>query len=77
MYKAILTHFIGPTDFKGSRYKADDGDGNTVTLSADYSLNISENHRKVAEALRDKMGWEGELLQGATRNGYAFVFKDK
>ena len=29
--KAIETRYIGPTDYKGARIKADDGDGNTTT----------------------------------------------
>ena len=76
MFKAIETRFIGPTNTKGSRYKATDCDGNSVTLPTDYALDSEQNHRKVAEALRDKMNWQGRLLAGATRTGYAFVFAD-
>ena len=52
---AIATKYIGPSDTKGSRYKATDGNGNSVTLAMNYALNSEQNHRRVAEALRDKM----------------------
>ena len=74
--KAIITKYLGPTDTKGSRIKADDGDGNTITISYPHELSGEDVHRKAAEALCDKMGWTGELIGGAIKNGYAFVFSD-
>ena len=74
--QAISTKFIGPSNVKGSRYKATNPDGKSVTLSSDHALNSDRNHLRVAVALRDKMGWKGELIGGATKDGYAFVFAD-
>jgi hypothetical protein len=62
--KAICTKYHGPTDTKGSRYSASDEDGNKVTLSANYSLDVVGNHERAAQALMDKMGWKNQLLGG-------------
>ena len=72
--KAIQTKYMGPTNFKGSRIKASDCDGNTLTIPYPHELSGEDVHRKAAEALRDKMGWTGELIGGALKDGYAFVF---
>lgn len=75
--KAILTKFICPTNFRGSRYAASDMDGNRVVVDADHALDSEENHRRAAEALRLKMGWKGPMAAGTTREGFAFVFVDR
>ena len=80
-YQAIVTKFLGPTNVRGSRVKAT-ADAGSITLSWDHSLNVEENHRRAAEALRDKLGWNqpfyGKLhMGGLPGSGYAFVFEDK
>jgi hypothetical protein len=75
--KAIETHYVGPTNARGARIIAKDSDGNRVIMSYPYELSGEAVHRKAAEALRDKMGWTGQLLGGGTKNGYCFVFTDK
>lgn len=74
--KAIETKFVGPGNVRGSRYIASDSDGNRVILSADYELNHDGNHRKAAEALRDKMGWKGQLVGGSLKKTDVWVFSD-
>lgn len=77
--KAIETKYLGPTDFKGSRIVADDGDGNRVTISYPYELSGEEVHRAAAVALCEKMGWSGAdtLVGGSTKRGYVFVFTNE
>lgn len=74
--KAIETRYHGPTDFKGARIIADDGDGNRAIISYPYGLSGEDVHRAAAVALCDKMNWLGAetLVGGATRRGYVFVF---
>ena len=72
--KAIRTKYAGPTNFKGSRIIASDGDGNRKIIGYDSSLDSEEAHRKGAEALCAKMYWEGELIAGSLGNGFVFVF---
>ena len=72
--KAITTKYHGPTNTKGSRISADDGDGNRVTISYPYELSGEACHRKAADALCAKMGWTGTLAAGWTKTGYVFVF---
>lgn len=62
--KAITTKYLGPTNTKGSRVTAYDGDGNKVVLGWRSEINSHENHRNACRALCEKMGWGGRL-QGA------------
>ena len=71
--KAIETRFLGPTDTKGSRYVADDGDGNRVIVSADHSLSAEGNHESACVALLRKMNWRGTYRGGYTSRGMAWV----
>lgn len=76
--KAILTKFLGPTNNRGARVKAWDMDGNSVTVSYRYRGGGGEgDHRAAAEALKEKMGWEGDLIAGGVKHGWAFVFIEK
>ena len=70
--KAILTKYLGPTDRRGSRIKATDGDLNAITISYDDAS--SNPHRDAAIALCAKMGWHGLMAQGGTPEGDVFVF---
>lgn len=72
--KAITTKFHGPTNVRGSRYSANDGDGNKVTVPADYALNSEQNHDAVAVKLCHKMKWDGPLMGGGTKDGRVYVF---
>ena len=72
--KAIETRYVGPTNTRGARIIARDSDNNRVTISYPHELSGEAVHRKAAEALRDKMGWTGELISGGTKRGYCFVF---
>lgn len=77
--KAISTKYIPATDYKGSRIKADDGDGNTVTISYPHEFDTEKAHAQAALALCRKMGWTDRLhgnglIAGGTKSGYVFVF---
>ena len=72
--KAIRTRYLSPTNFKGGRIKASDGDGNFITLSYDHSLDTAENHEKTAHTLCSKMDWTGELKGGWFRSEMYWVF---
>lgn len=72
--KAITTKFHGPSNTKGSRYSATDGDGNRVILSTDFALGSEQNHDRAAVALCMKMKWDGPLMGGSTKDGRVYVF---
>ena len=74
--KAILTKFCGATNYRGARIIATDSDGNRVVIGYPHELSGEAVHRKAAEALCFKMKWTGQMIGGATRNGYAFVLED-
>lgn len=61
--QAIITKYLGPTDTKGSRFKAPCSAG-SVTVSYDYSLGSTENHQAAAQALCEKLGWTTDRAPG-------------
>ena len=71
--KTITTKFHGPTNTRGSRYSATDGD-NRVSIPADDSLNSNKNHDAACLALCEKLRWKGRMLSGGTKTGYVYVF---
>ena len=77
--KSIQTEYFGPGNVRGSRIKASVIDGDKIQKTASfgylYDLDMYENHLKAAEAMRDKMGWDGDLIGVGTRKGYVFGFK--
>lgn len=74
MFKALRTRYHGPTDTLGSRVIASDSDNNRVVLSWAPELNSDDNHKRAAYALRDKMGWKGDLVPGDFGRDTFWVF---
>lgn len=82
--QAILTRYLGPTNFRGSRVKAWCQAG-SVTLSWNDALDVNANHDAAAIALRAKLGWDhdsyGFMVHGAlpdnTGNCYVFTCGDR
>jgi len=82
--QAIVTKYIGPTNYRGSRVKASCQAG-TITLPWSYELGVNENHDKAAMALAFKLGWDearyGKLVGGGmpdgTGNAYVFCQRPK
>ena len=75
MSKAILTKYLPATNTKPSRVKAYDCDGNSITVPYTYDdLYGNQAYINAANALKNKMGWKGELIGGHTKDGMAFVF---
>ena len=72
-YKMIETKYIGPSNTRGSRIKAFDANGNSLTIGYPHELSGVECHYLAARALADKMNWQGEIKGGWTKNGCAFV----
>lgn len=75
--KAIETRIVGPTNYRGCRIVASDGDGNRVTVSYHGERGEVEAQHAAATALCEKMGWTGPLVGGSTKRGMAFVFLDE
>lgn len=73
MRQAIVTKYLGPTDTRGSRFKATAA-GGSVTIPNDYSDDAQGMHRKAAMALAAKLGWLGEWEGGAMPDGSGYVF---
>jgi hypothetical protein len=76
--KAIKTTYLGPTDYRGSRIEASDGDRNQIVLDYAYELDSDENHISAAKALCAKMGWRGQMVMGGFPdcNVHVFVTRD-
>lgn len=77
MRQSIQTHYIGPTDHRGSRVKAKTAGGLSLTQDWDDALDMDENHRRAAMALAVKLNWLGRWYAGgAVGGGYVFVQDD-
>ena len=79
--QSIETRFLGPTNSRGSRYKAT-AEAGSITVSADYRLGCEQNHERAARMLIDKLGWwhdsergdrYGDWYGGGTKTGYVYV----
>jgi hypothetical protein len=67
--QAIVVKYLGPTDFRGSRYKAS-AQAESLTLASDERYGPEVNSRRAADALIAKLGWRyGEWLEGALPDG--------
>lgn len=80
--QSVSTRFLGPTNFRGSRYKATTSGGMTLTVEADHRLGSEENHYRAARLLIEKLEWfhddtrgdrYGRWFGGGTVDGYVFV----
>lgn len=74
--QAIETKYFGPGNVRGSRIKATTSSGISLTQGLTYETKIELEHRRVAQALADKLRWKGRLISGETRKGMVFVFED-
>ena len=66
--KAIRTRYYGPTNTKGSKIVATDGDRNSISISYPYGLNSDEGHELAAYLLMQKMKWNNQLVGGGFQN---------
>lgn len=86
IYQAIETRYLGPTNTKGGRIKAECWGGN-ITIGYDHALNSDEAHKAAAVALIEKMSalalrhggsrsiWNtGTWVQGGNAKGTGYVF---
>lgn len=85
IYQAIETKYIGPTNTRGGRIKAECYGGN-VTIPYPHELSTEDAHKAAAQALIDKMSglarkyggnsiWEtGHWVQGGNARGTGYVF---
>lgn len=53
--RAISTRYAGPTDTRGSRIIATDGNGHRLSVGYDDARNSVDNHRTAAQALSDRL----------------------
>jgi len=76
MRQAILTKYLGPTNFLGSRIKATASAG-SITVSYDHALSTEENHRHAARMLQQKFQWDCDLVAGWNEHTGVFVQVEK
>ena len=71
---SIRTKYMGPTNYRSCRIKAEDGRGNTVTMSRDYENEIEDDHKLAALSLCAEMGWPLEIKGGSYKGDYYWIF---
>lgn len=78
---AIFTRYLGPTNHRGSRYRAQTADGRRVTVAANYAIDASDNHARAARVLARRIGLAPCTLArfGDTpdRKGYVFAIIER
>ena len=72
--QTIETHYLSPTDTKGSRIAATTESGERLVTNCDSSLNIEEDHARAAKRLKKKLHWQRHIIGGTTQKGFAWVF---
>lgn len=71
--QAIQVKYLGPTNYRGSRYKASCHAG-SITVPTNYALNGHANARAAAQKLVKKVGWNVGLVGGTLESGtHVFV----
>lgn len=73
--QAIRTRYYGPTNTRGSRIVAK-CEGGSVTVPFNYSLDHEGNHRKAAELLLTRLGWQAVYNGGQFADDYYWVASD-
>lgn len=74
MRKAIVTKYLGPSNFRGSRVKATAPDNPALTIGYDSALDSAGAHAQAAKALAERMHWAGLWVGGAPPgSGYCFA----
>lgn len=75
--KAIQTHYLGPTNTRGSRIvaTAERQPAKPWRVVIPYDHRADDPHKVAALALCKRLGWHGTLIQGGLPNGDSvFVF---
>ena len=78
--QAIRTHYIGPSNTKGSRIQAK-CEARTIYVSYDHALDIDGNHKAAMLQLVKALGWDtdhyADLVGGTFDGDMYWVFDDK
>jgi hypothetical protein len=71
--QAIETKFIRASGVRGPRIKATAW-GGSITIGYDHALDTDKAHKAAADALIDKLDWEGNFVQGGNVKGDGYFF---
>ena len=75
MRQAIVTRYLGPTNFRLERIKATASAG-SVTVEYEHGLGLDANHWRAALALINRYQWGGSWAGGGTPDGRGNVYVD-
>lgn len=71
--QAIRTRYHGATNTQGARITAKASGGRSLTLPRDYSLDVDQDHARVAQRLVDRLGWTGVYHGGSFGGDFYWV----
>ena len=74
--KSITTRFLVPSNCRGNRVSAYDGD-TKVIIKWDDDAHAVDNHKNAAATLCKKLGWTGTMNGGDCKAGMVWVFVDE
>ena len=77
--KAITTKYLPSTQTLPARMKAIEPDGRSVVMSCNELPGrgpgeITARHRAIAQALRQELGWKGDIVGGWLKDSMVWVF---
>lgn len=73
MAQAIITKYLGPTNHRGGRVRAQAAGGAYLVQAWDYGRNQDGNHDDAAKELAIQLGWRGVWLRGDLADGAVYV----
>lgn len=71
--QTISTKYLGPTNHRGSRVKAQTSGGAYLVQAWDYGLNPDGNHDAAAKELAVQLGWCGVWVAGDHKEGRTYI----
>ncbi len=75
--KAIITKYLGPTNYKGARIVAYAPDNQRKYYSYPYEYDSEKAHQWAASQYAAMMDWSGQLVSGWTGKEYIHCFADQ
>lgn len=74
MFQSIETKYLGPTNFRGGRIKAQASGKFSRTYSYDHALSVEANHNAAALRLAVELKWAGRWCGGSSQSGNGNVY---
>lgn len=62
--QTIVTRYHSPTERRGARMSATASGGKRIYIPYPHDAHDDKKHHRAMQAMCDKMGWSGEMVNG-------------